>query len=64
MVVAIAGMFIGILQALIVLILNGIKNDIKEIWTRVYDHYHEVQCGNPDCQKLMTGNVIVPGAKR
>lgn len=63
-VVAVAGSFIAILQALIVLILNGIKSDIKEIWTRIYDHYHEVQCGNAECKKLRTGNVIVPGAQR
>lgn len=29
-------------------------------WRRIYGHYHEVECGNPDCAAQHTGNVIVP----
>lgn len=63
-VIAVSTAFLSILQALIIVILNGIKSDINDLWERIYDHYHEVQCENSQCHSLRTGNVIVPGAKR
>ncbi len=62
-VVAVSGVFIGILQGLILMILNGIRGDIKDLWSRIYDHYHEITCSNDQCHMLKTGNVVVPGAK-
>jgi hypothetical protein len=62
MAIALVGIGVGILQGLILLVLSGIKSDIKDLWTRVYDHYHEVHCDNAECNSLKTGNVIVPGA--
>lgn len=58
--VAIIGIVIAILQTIIILFLMGIKGDIKELWKRLYGHYHEIDCENPECKKLKTGNVIVP----
>ena len=63
-VLTVVGIFTAILQTLIVLVLNGIKNDIKDIWKRVYGHYHEIQCNNDACHNLKTGNVIVPGGEK
>ena len=58
--IALVGFGIGLLQALILFVLASIKSDIKDIWARMYDHYHEVQCENKECG-LRTGNVVVPG---
>ena len=66
--VAIVGGCIGVLQAIIIFILDGLKkditelkeNDIKDLWKRVYGHYHEIECKNQDCTPIRTGNVIVP----
>jgi len=41
-------------------ILVGIKTDQKDIWKRLYNHYHEIDCKNDDCARAKTGNVIVP----
>ncbi|MFA5340422.1 MAG: hypothetical protein WC332_01470 [Clostridia bacterium] len=59
-VIIIIGGILTLVNALILLTLNGIKNDIKDLWKRVYNHYHEIDCENPDCKKLKTGNVVVP----
>jgi hypothetical protein len=58
--VAIIGGILALINALILLTLNSIKQEIKDVWKRVYNHYHEIDCENPDCKKLKTGNVIVP----
>jgi hypothetical protein len=63
MTIALVGLGVGILQGLILLVLAGIKSDIKDLWKRIYDHYHEVTCDNSECTALKTGNVIVPGAR-
>jgi flagellar biosynthesis protein FlhB len=67
-VVAIVGVIVGCLQTWIVFVLQGIKqdlkdlkdHDIKDIWKRMYSHYHEIECNNPDCRPLRTGDVIIP----
>ncbi|MDD5353500.1 MAG: hypothetical protein PHS93_10090 [Candidatus Omnitrophica bacterium] len=56
----IIGGVLTLVNALILLTLNGIKNEIKDLWKRVYSHYHEIDCTNPDCKKIKTGNVVVP----
>lgn len=38
---------------------KDIKSSITELWERMYSHYHEIDCDNPDC-KPKTGNVIIP----
>ena len=65
--IAIIGIALTIIQGLSFFILTGIKSDQaemkadqKDIWKRMYNHYHEIDCENPDCKKLKTGNVIVP----
>jgi len=62
--IAIGSGVVGFLQAIIVLVLMGIRSDIKDIWDRLYNHYHEVECGGTDCGRLHTGNVVIPGAAR
>lgn len=59
-VISTIGIVIAILQTIIILFLMGIKSDIRELWKRLYGHYHEIDCENPDCQRIKTGNVIVP----
>jgi hypothetical protein len=54
------GIGVGVLQALIIFILAGIKDDINDIWKRMYAHYHEIKCDNRDCTVRKTGDVIVP----
>lgn len=56
----IIGGILALVNALILLTLNGMRTEMKDIWKRVYNHYHEIDCENPDCKKLKTGNVIVP----
>ncbi len=51
---------VAVFQVIIILFLAGIKGDIRDIWKRLYGHYHLVDCDNPDCKKLKTGDVIVP----
>ena len=59
-IVAIAGISVGFLQGIIILILVGIRNDIVDLWKRVENHAHEVSCSGPDCRSLHSGNVIIP----
>lgn len=61
---ALVGLGVGILQALIIAILMGIKTNIEDLWDRIYDHYHEVECDSKECTALKTGNVVVPGKGR
>jgi len=51
---------IGGFQAIQLLLLGWIKLDQSDIWKRVYNHYHEIDCANPECKKLKTGNVVIP----
>ncbi|MFH2076620.1 MAG: hypothetical protein ABIJ57_14965 [Pseudomonadota bacterium] len=59
-IVAIIGIGVGFLQAIVIFMLSGIKTEIADIWSRMNAHYHEVSCSNDDCKKLRTGNVIIP----
>lgn len=70
-IIVIVGIGVGFLQALVIVILTGIKTEVKsvreelaskerDIWKRVYAHYHEIDCSNDDCDARRTGNVIVP----
>jgi|WetSurMetagenome_2_1015567.scaffolds.fasta_scaffold316425_1 hypothetical protein len=61
--IAIIGIFVTILNLLILMIVSGIKADIKDLWARVYNHRHEVNCNSDECHALRTGNVIVPGGE-
>jgi hypothetical protein len=61
------GIVFTLIQTLSIFILTSIKsdqkeikNDQKEIWKRIYNHYHEIACTNEDCKKVKTGNVIIP----
>ena len=63
----ILGAAITVINGLVLVILSDIKSRQKEIlkaqddiWNRLYGHYHEIDCGNKECQKLHTGNVVVP----
>jgi hypothetical protein len=57
---ALVGIAFTLIQGLCFFILVGIKADITEIWKRIYNHYHEIECTNNDCKKVKTGNVIIP----
>ena len=59
-IIAIVGIGVGFLQAIVIFMLRGIKTEIADIWSRVNAHYHEVSCDNDDCRMLKTGNVIIP----
>ena len=62
-IIALVAAFVGLLQSIVIFMLNSLKSDVKEIQFRIYDHYHEVECQNTGCHSLRTGNVIVPGAR-
>ena len=59
-IVSVIGIFIGVLQAIVIFLLTDIKAEITDIWKRMNSHYHEVSCENSDCRSLKTGNVIIP----
>lgn len=58
--IVLVGIGAGFLQAIIIFVLMSIKKDIADIWSRIYDHYHEVECDSENCKTLKTGNVIIP----
>ena len=60
MVIALSAAAIGVLQALIIFILIGIRTNQDAMWKRLNNHYHEVECDNDECNHLKTGNVILP----
>ena len=62
-VIAVIGLVLGFLQAIMIYILTGIKAEIADVWRRMNNHYHEVSCDNDDCKRLVTGNVIIPGGR-
>ncbi len=37
-----------------------IKREQEDVWYRMYNHYHEIDCKNDDCKGLKTGDVVVP----
>ncbi len=59
-ILAIAGLAIGILQTIIISMLADMRQSIDKTWKRVNNHYHEIECSNLDCHALRTGNVILP----
>ena len=65
MVIAIIGIAVGFMQAVILLYLSSIKADIKDVWERMYDHTHTIKCSGKDCDVRETGGIVVPlGSKR
>lgn len=36
------------------------EESTKDMWHRIYSHYHEISCRNDECREMKTGNVIVP----
>ena len=32
----------------------------EDVWKRIYAHYHEIDCRNPECTSRRTGFVVVP----
>jgi len=59
-VLTIVGILVSFLQAVMIMILLGLKEDMKDIWDRIYNHYHEIECNSADCTAVRTGNVIIP----
>lgn len=59
-ILTIVGIFIGFLQAVMIMLLLGLKGDIKDLWERIYNHYHEIQCNSAECTAIRTGNVVIP----
>ncbi|MCE5282878.1 MAG: hypothetical protein LLG93_12320 [Deltaproteobacteria bacterium] len=60
-VMAVTGIVVGFMQAVIIFMLAGIKKDQADIWERINNHRHEVTCTGQDCRQLKTGDVIIPG---
>ena len=59
-VIAVVGIVISFMQAIIIMLLVGLKGELNDVWDRVYNHYHIIECDNRDCTALHTGNVVVP----
>jgi len=69
--IGLAGVLILIIQGLVAYYVSSINDKIKsictdnkeaqrELWDRIYGHYHEIHCTNDACARAKTGNVIVP----
>jgi hypothetical protein len=58
--IGIIGAALTIINGLSFFILVGIKSDTADLWKRLYNHYHEIECENKACAKVKTGNVVVP----
>lgn len=69
--IGLVGFLILIIQGLVAYYVSSIndkikticaenKEDHKDIWSRVYGHYHEIECESAECGKVHTGNVIIP----
>lgn len=54
------GIIIGFMQAVMIMLLLGLKGDIKDLWDRIYNHYHLIGCDNKACTALHTGSVVIP----
>lgn len=63
-ILTLVGIVIGFMQAVMIMLLLGLKSDIKDLWDRVYNHYHEIECPSADCTAVKTGNVVVPHGGR
>ncbi len=59
-ILTIVGILIGFLQAIMIMLLLGLKGDMKDLWDRVYNHYHEIECNRVECTAIRTGNVVIP----
>lgn len=57
---SIVGVVVAFLQFIMVYQLHDLKSSFKDVWRRLNNHYHEVECNNEACKKLQTGNVIIP----
>jgi hypothetical protein len=67
----IIGGTLAIVNSLILVILANLRSTQKDMklvqddmWGRIYNHYHEVNCENEGCRTLRTGNVIIPHGSR
>jgi len=59
-VLVVVGVVIGFMQAIIIMLLVGLKGELNDVWDRIYNHYHEIECDNRDCTALHTGSVVIP----
>ena len=59
-VVEVVGIFMTVVNGLGLFILIGIRSDLKDLWKRMYSHYHMIDCNNKGCDARKTGDVIVP----
>ncbi len=66
--IQIAATIIGSLLLLVngfaLFVLSGMRQDMKEIWDRMYDHEHMIECKNASCEITKTSGVIVPSSGR
>ena len=45
-------------------LLNTTKKDNQELWNRLYNHGHEIECNNDDCHITFKGVTIPPNSGR
>lgn len=57
---SIVGITVAFLQVIMIYQLSQLKAELREIWSRLNNHYHVVECENDACKRLRTGNVIIP----
>lgn len=45
----------GFLQAVIILYLSSIKSDLKDIWEKINNHGHKLECDKNECKPKTAG---------
>lgn len=57
--IAIIGALLVILNGLGLFIMAGMRQDMKDIWRRMYNHEHTIECDNVSCASKTNG-VLIP----
>ena len=61
--VAVIGALLVILNGMGLYIMAGMRADMKDIWDRMYNHEHTIDCDNADCAKKTNGVLVLHGGK-
>lgn len=61
---AIVGALLAMLNGVGLFIMVGMRQDLKDIWDRMYGHEHLIECSNKTCTATKTSAVMVPHQRR
>lgn len=57
--VSIIGALLVIINGLGLFIMMGMRQDNRDLWDRIYNHEHTIDCGNKECDAKETKGVVV-----